>query len=90
MNVEIEAAGRARLIIPTSLRSDYLAVLEALTLSVNSEPFIAFGPKLSISSEKSFPNFPAQGSKSRKMWFAAHSRNPPQKWVERGSSDWVR
>jgi hypothetical protein len=60
MNAEIEAAGRARLIIPTFLRSDYLAVLEALTLSGNAEPFIAFGHKLSIPSEESFPNFPAQ------------------------------
>ena len=35
MNAELEASGQARLIIPTSLRNDYLTVLEALTGNSN-------------------------------------------------------
>lgn len=46
MNAELEAAGQARLILPTSLRSEYLAVLEALTLRGDPDPFIAFAHKL--------------------------------------------
>lgn len=46
MNAELEAAGQARLIIPTSLRNDYLTVLEALTSNSNPNPFISFGHKL--------------------------------------------
>ncbi len=46
MNAELEAAGQARLIIPTSLRSDYLTVLEALTVNSNPEPFVSFARKL--------------------------------------------
>ncbi|MEI6610833.1 MAG: Fic family protein, partial [Deltaproteobacteria bacterium] len=46
MNAELEASGQARLIIPTSLRIDYLTVLEALTANRNSEPFVAFAHKL--------------------------------------------
>ena len=46
MNAELEAAGHARLILPTSLRSSYLSVLEALTLRGDPEPFIAFAHKL--------------------------------------------
>jgi len=46
MNAELEAAHQRRLIIPTSLRNDYLAVLQALSSSENTEPFIAFGHKL--------------------------------------------
>lgn len=46
MNAELEASGQARLIIPTSLRTDYLTVLEALTENANSAPFISFAHKL--------------------------------------------
>ena len=46
MNAELEAAGQARLILPTSLRSDYLTVLETLTVNSNPEPFISFARKL--------------------------------------------
>jgi hypothetical protein len=46
MNAELEVAGQARLIIPTSLRSDYLTVLEALTVNSNPEPFVSFARKL--------------------------------------------
>jgi hypothetical protein len=46
MNAELEASGQARLIIPTSLRNDYLTVLEALTTNRNPEPFLAFAHKL--------------------------------------------
>ena len=46
MNAELEASNQARLIIPTSLRSDFLTVLEALTVSGNPEPFISFAHKL--------------------------------------------
>ena len=46
MNAELEAAGQARLILPTSLRSDYLTVLEALTVNSNPEPFVSFARKL--------------------------------------------
>jgi len=46
MNAELEASGQARLIIPTSLRTDYLTVLEALTTNRNPEPFLAFAHKL--------------------------------------------
>jgi Fic family protein len=46
MNAELEAARQARLIIPTSLRGDYLTVLEALTVNSNPEPFISFAQKL--------------------------------------------
>jgi hypothetical protein len=46
MNAELEAAGQARLIIPTSLRSDYLTVLEALTSNDKPDPLISFAHKL--------------------------------------------
>ena len=46
MNAEMERAGLARLIIPTSLRNDYISVLEALTLNGNPAPCIAFAHKL--------------------------------------------
>jgi hypothetical protein len=46
MNAELEAAGQTRLIIPTSLRIDYLTVLEALTVSGNPEPIISFARNL--------------------------------------------
>jgi hypothetical protein len=46
MNAELENAGLARLIIPTSLRIDYISVLEALTSNGNPGPYIAFIHKL--------------------------------------------
>jgi hypothetical protein len=46
MNAELEAAGLARLILPTSLRVDYITVLEALTLRGDTDPFVAFAHKL--------------------------------------------
>ncbi len=46
MNAELEASGQVRLIIPTSLRTDYLTVLEALTGNGNSAPFVSFAHKL--------------------------------------------
>ncbi len=46
MNAELEAAGQARLILPTSLRLDYLTVLEALTVRGDPDPFVAFAHKL--------------------------------------------
>jgi len=60
MNAELEAAGQGRLIIPTSLRNDYLTVLEALTSSGNPEPYIAFGHKLiEINNHLPFDSFEA-------------------------------
>ena len=46
MNAELEATGCLRLIIPTSLRNDYLSVLEALTTNANPSPYISFAHKL--------------------------------------------
>jgi len=46
MNAELEHAELQRLIIPTSLRIDYLAVLEALTLRGDPSPFVAFAHRL--------------------------------------------
>ncbi len=58
MNAELEAAGQTRLIIPTSLRSDYLTVLEALTVNGNPEPFITFAHKLiEMNSHMTFGTF---------------------------------
>lgn len=58
MNAELEAAGYARLILPTSLRTDYLGVLEALTLRGDSDPIVAFAHKLiDINSRIPFASF---------------------------------
>ena len=58
MNAELEAVGQARLIIPTSLRSDYLTVLEALTVNSNPEPFITFSRNLiNLNSRLPFGSF---------------------------------
>lgn len=58
MNAELEASGQARLIIPTSLRNDYLTVLEALTANSNPDPFIAFAHKLiDVNSRMPFGSF---------------------------------
>lgn len=41
LNAEFTAGGCGRLIVPTSLRTDYLACLEALTVGSNPEPFVS-------------------------------------------------
>lgn len=46
MNAVLENTRRPRLIIPTSLRNDYMTVLEALTLNGNVKPYVAFAHKL--------------------------------------------
>lgn len=46
MNAIFEEAQQMRLIIPTSLRNDYMSVLEALTLNGNAKPYVAFAHKL--------------------------------------------
>lgn len=40
LNAELSAGGWGRLIVPTSLRTDYLTCLEALTTGGNPEPFM--------------------------------------------------
>lgn len=40
LNAELTAGGCGRLIVPTSLRGDYLSCLEALTVGGNPEPFL--------------------------------------------------
>ena len=58
MNAELEEARQMRLILPTSLRIDYLTVLEALTTKGNPEPFISFAHKLiDINSRIPFGSF---------------------------------
>lgn len=58
MNAELERAGQTRLVIPTSLRADYLTVLEALTSRGNPEPFISFAHKLiDLNSRMAFGSF---------------------------------
>jgi hypothetical protein len=46
MNAVLENAQQMRLIIPTSLRNDYMSVLEAMTLNGNANPYVAFAHKL--------------------------------------------
>lgn len=58
MNADLEAAGQARLIVPTSYRSDYLGVLEALTARGDPEPYVSFGHKLiDLNSRMPFGSF---------------------------------
>ncbi len=58
MNAEVEAAGQARFVIPTSYRTDYLTVLEALTQRGDPEPFVRFGHKLvDLNSRMPFATF---------------------------------
>lgn len=58
MNAELEAAGCARLIVPTSFRIDYLSVLEALTARGDPEPYVSFGHKLiDLNSRMPFGSF---------------------------------
>ena len=74
MNAELEAVGQARLIIPTSLRSDYLTVLETLTVNGNSDPFISFAHKLiEMNSHMPFGTFEqslAYFRKRRSAWMS--------------------
>ena len=46
LNAELTAAGDGRLIVPTSLRTDYLSCLEALTVGGNSEPLVGLISRL--------------------------------------------
>ncbi len=46
LNAELTAGGWGRLIVPTSLRTDYLACLEALTTSGNPDPFMGLLARL--------------------------------------------
>jgi len=46
LNAELTAGGGGRLIVPTSLRGDYLACLEALTVGGNPEPFVRLVARL--------------------------------------------
>lgn len=46
MNAELSSAGRMRWIVPTSLRTDYLSCLEALTNSGNADPWTRFGHRM--------------------------------------------
>jgi hypothetical protein len=46
LNAELTAGGNGRLIVPTSLRGDYLSCLEALTVGVNPVPFVGLMARL--------------------------------------------
>ncbi len=46
LNAELTAGGCGRLIVPTSLRGDYLSCLEALTIGGNPEPFVSLVARL--------------------------------------------
>ena len=46
LNAELSAGDCGRLIVPTSLRVDYLACLEALTVGGNPEPFVGLISRL--------------------------------------------
>ena len=46
LNAELTAGDCGRLIVPTSLRVDYLACLEALTVGGNPEPFVGLVSRL--------------------------------------------
>lgn len=46
LNAELTAGDCGRLIVPTSLRVDYLACLEALTVGGNPEPFVGLISRL--------------------------------------------
>ncbi len=67
MNAILENAGKMRLIIPTSLRNDYMGVLEALTLNGNANPYVAFAHKLiDYNSRMPFSSFEASYEYFRK------------------------
>ena len=46
LNAELTAGGWGRLIVPTSLRTDYLTCLEALTIGGNPEPYMGLLARL--------------------------------------------
>ena len=46
LNAELTAAGAGRMIVPTSLRGDYLSCLEALTIGGNPEPLVRLVSRL--------------------------------------------
>ena len=46
LNAELTAGGCGRLIVPTSLRGDYISCLEALTVGGNPEPFLGLISRL--------------------------------------------
>ncbi len=46
LNAELTAGGNGRLIVPTSLRGDYLSCLEALTVGGNPAPYIGLVARL--------------------------------------------
>ncbi len=48
LNAELTAGDCGRLIVPTSLRGDYLSCLEALTVGGNPEPFIGLFSRLIV------------------------------------------
>jgi len=60
MNAELDCAHQMRLIFPTALRTDYLGVLEALTIRQDPEPYIRFCHKLiDMNSRMPFQSFEA-------------------------------
>lgn len=60
MNAELDGAHQMRLIFPTALRTDYLGVLEALTIRQDPEPYIRFSHKLiDMNSRMPFQSFEA-------------------------------
>ncbi|MDB6167342.1 MAG: cell filamentation protein Fic, partial [Verrucomicrobia bacterium] len=46
LNAELSAGSCGRLIVPTSLRDDYLSCLEALTVAGNPDPFVGLLARL--------------------------------------------
>lgn len=78
MNAELESAGLARLIIPTSLRNDYMSVLEALTSNGNPAPYIAFAHKLiDFNSRMPFASFEESYGHFRKTRALDEPDSPP-------------
>lgn len=76
MNAIIEDAQQMRLIIPTSLRNDYISVLEALTLNGNSNPYIAFAHKLmDLNSRMVFNDFDISHAQFKSMGALDESNN---------------
>ena len=67
MNAELEAAGHARLILPTSFRTDYIGVLELLTSHGDPGAFVRFGHKLiEMNKQMPFASFDASYAYFRK------------------------
>ncbi|MFQ3224712.1 MAG: hypothetical protein ACI8Z5_000963 [Lentimonas sp.] len=58
MNAILENAQQMRLIVPTSLRNDYMSVLELLTLNCNTKTYVAFAHKrMDFNSRMPFATF---------------------------------